>query len=145
MHHALEEQTAHLARLATTIRTGLDEAESSIPPINEQFHLLAELGVSQFQIEGPSVYCRPSDVSSATTDDFVVYQAAIVLPGGVGAVVWDAGEYHEHVNRPLGQPADLAPLFVSYGECPAIVRAQLVVHVGPLLECLMRDVRLLGA
>lgn len=145
MHHALEVQAAQLAWLATTIRMGLDEAESTIPPINEQLEALAELGVRQFQIEGPSVYCRPSDVSNATTDDFVVYQAAIILPGGVGAVVWDAAEYHEHVNRPQGQPADLAPLFVSYGECPGIVRALLAPHAGRLVDSLMQDVRLLGS
>ena len=42
---------------------------------------LAELCVTEFQIEGPSVYCRPMGVSSDFPDDFVVYQAVIVVPG----------------------------------------------------------------
>lgn len=70
---------------------------------------LAAVGMVDFQIEVPSVYCRPAGVSSASSDDFVVYQAAIVMPGGIGAVIWDANEYHEHANRPYGEPVNLAP------------------------------------
>jgi len=145
MHDSLQERTAALARLATMIRTGLDEAESTIPPLNEQLDALAELGLNAFQIEGPDVYSRPAGVSSAQDDSFVVYQAAVVMPGGLGAVVWDATEYHDHVNRPHGEPVDLAPQFVPYQQCPTIVRALLAPHADRLVDSLMRDVRLLGS
>ena len=59
MHEFLSERVGQLERLATTIRTGLDQAESAIPCINQQFAELARLGMSDFQIEGPtkSVAC----------------------------------------------------------------------------------------
>ena len=41
-------------------RAGLDQAESAIPSINQQLAELARLGMSDFQIEGPTIYCRPS-------------------------------------------------------------------------------------
>jgi hypothetical protein len=145
MHDVLQQRAAELSRLAGQIRTSLDEAESTVPVINEQLARLAEVGVTEFQIEGPSVYCRPMGVSSVYTDEFVVYQAAIVMPGGVGAVVWDGDEYHEHANRPHGEPIDLAPRFVPYAKCPTLVRALLVSHAGRMLDSLMRDVRLLGS
>jgi hypothetical protein len=145
MHDVLHQRTAELSRLAAKIRTSLDEAESTVPSINEQLDKLAAVGMVDFQIEGPSVYCRPAGVSSAFTDDFVVYQAAIVMPGGVGAVIWDANEYHEHANRPYGEPVNLAPRFVPYAKCPTLVRALLVSHAGRMLDSLMRDVRLLGS
>lgn len=145
MHDVLQQRASELSRLAAKIRTSLDEAESTVPSINEQLDKLAAVGMVDFQIEGPSVYCRPMGVSSALTDDFVVYQAAIVMPGGVGAVIWDANEYHEHTNRPYGEPVDLAPRFVPYAKCPTLVRALLVSHAGRMLDSLMQDVRLLGS
>ena len=60
MHDFLSERAGQLQRLATTIRTGLDQAESAIPSINQQLAELARLGMSDFQIEGPTIYCRPS-------------------------------------------------------------------------------------
>jgi len=59
MHDFLSERAGQLQRLATTIRTGLDQAESAIPSINQQLAELARLGMSDFQIEGPTIYCRP--------------------------------------------------------------------------------------
>ncbi len=60
MHYFLSERAGQLQRLATTIRTGLDQAESAIPSINQQLAELKRLGMSDFQIEGPTIYCRPS-------------------------------------------------------------------------------------
>jgi hypothetical protein len=145
MHDVLNQQAAQLARLAMMIRIGLDSAESAIPGINDLLAELARLGVTEFQVEGPAVYCRPAGPSSAYDDSFVVYKAAIIQPGGVGCVVWDATEYDEHTSPPHGEPVDLATSFIAYDKCPPIVRALLVAHAGRLLERLMGDVRLLGS
>ena len=127
------------------IRIGLDSAEAAIPGINDQLAELATLGLTGFQVEGPAIYGRPAGTSSAFDGAYVVYQAAIIQPGGIGAVVWDAHEFHEHANRPYGEPADLAPRFVPYAKCPTLVRALLVSHAGRMLDSLRRDVRLLGS
>lgn len=55
MHEFLSERAGQLQRLAATIRTGLDQAESAIPSINQQLAELARLGMSDFQIEGPTI------------------------------------------------------------------------------------------
>lgn len=127
------------------IRIGLESAESAIPGINDQLAELSTMGITGFQVEGPAVYCRPAGPSSADDDSFVVYQAAIVQPGGVGAVLWDANDYEEHTSPPRGEPVDLAANFIRYEQCPPIVRALLVAHAGRLLERFMGDVRLLGS
>ncbi|MFM7184133.1 MAG: hypothetical protein ACKO4Z_05095, partial [Planctomycetota bacterium] len=54
-------------------------------------------------------------------DSFIVYQAAIIQPGGVGAVVWDATDYEAHTSPPHGEPVDLKPNFLGYERCPPIV------------------------
>lgn len=145
MHEILHERTAHLARLAGSLHDGLQAAEASIPAINQHLAELTAIGVTDFQIEGPVIYSRPVGVSSAHVDEFLIFQAAIILPGGVGALTWGSTEYHEHTSRPYGQPVDLAPRFMPYAQCPALVRAMLISHAGRMLESLMQDVRLLGS
>jgi len=84
MKDVLNERAAQLTRLAMMIRIGLDSAESAIPGINDQLAELATLGITDFQIEGPAVYCRPAGPSSAFDDSHVVFQAVILMPGGIG-------------------------------------------------------------
>ena len=59
MNTVLEQRVDALSRLALTIRTGLAQAERAVPPINELLAELAEMGVCNFEYEGPAVYCRP--------------------------------------------------------------------------------------
>ena len=134
-----------LVRLVTTIRSGLESAEWTIPAINEYLADLATLGITDFQIEGPTIYCPPAGVSSLHDDEFVIFQAVLVMPGGIGAALWGSTEYHEHIGRPYGEPVDLAPRFAPYDKCPPLVRAMLIAHTGRMLENLMHDVRLLGS
>ncbi|NQW46385.1 MAG: hypothetical protein HQ464_01305 [Planctomycetes bacterium] len=83
MHDVLPQRAAELSRLAAKIRTSLYEAESTVPSINEQLDKLAAAGMVDFQIEGPSVYRRPSGVSSAPSDELFVYHASIVMSGAM--------------------------------------------------------------
>ena len=145
MKDVLDERDAQMARLAMMIRIGLESAESTIPGINCQLAELAAMGITDLQIEGLAIYCRPAGPSSAYDDSFVIYQAAIILPGGVGCVLWDAADYDEHTSPPHGEPVDLRANFIPYDTCPPIVRALLVTHVGRLLDGLLGDVRLLGS
>lgn len=145
MNQILVDRAAQLARLTMMIRLGLENAEAAIPGVNDQLDELAALGITNFQIEGPAVYCRPAGPSSDHDDSFVVYQAAIIQPGGIGCLHWTADEYDEHINPPYGDPVDLSPRFMPYDSCPLPVRALLVAHSGRLLDNLLADVRLLGS
>lgn len=145
MHEILHERTALLSQLGMTLRTGLQAAEASIPTVNQHLAQLAAVGVTDFQIEWPVIYSRPAGVSSAHVDEFLIFQAAIILPGGVGALTWGSTEYHEHVSHPYSEPADLAPRFTPYAQCPALVRAMLISHTGRMLESLMQEVGLFGS
>jgi hypothetical protein len=144
MNDSLSERAADLSRLAMTISTTLDCAEDTIRSLNHTLAELASLGVRNFQITGPVVYARPANTSSDEDDLFILFQAVLLMPGGVGAAAWDSVEYTEHLGRPHGEPADLRPRFVPYADCLPLVRAMLVAHVGEMLDRLMRDVRLAG-
>ena len=67
MNSVLEQQFDALSRLATTIRTGLTQAELAVPPINEVLADLAEMGVCNFEYEGPaSIAARLADRAITT-------------------------------------------------------------------------------
>lgn len=87
MNSVLEQQVDALSRLASTIRTGLTQSELAVPPINELLAELAEMGVCDCEYEGPAVYCRPAGRSSDYDDLFIIYSAALTLPGGIGAAL----------------------------------------------------------
>ena len=144
MHDVLKQRAADLARLAARMRTSLDEAASTVPGINEHLATLAEMGIANLQFEGPFIGCPPMGTVPGAADEQVVYQAALVIPGGVGAAAWDLHDYHERASRDDDEPVDLAPRFVPYEKCPLLVRARLVHHADRLLDSFMRVMQLLG-
>ncbi|MFM7035790.1 MAG: hypothetical protein ACKOYJ_11525 [Planctomycetia bacterium] len=144
MHDVLKQRAADVARLAVRMRSSLDEAASTIPGINEQLATLAEIGIGNLQFEGPFIGCPPTGVAPGAADARVVYQAALVIPGGIGAAAWDLHDYHERTNCDDDEPVNLAPRFVPYEKCPLLVRALLVHHADRMLDSFMRTMQLLG-
>lgn len=107
MNEVLPERAAELARLAATIRSGLEEAEGLIPPLKDQLNELVLLGVTCNQVEGPSVYARPAGLSNDTDDTAVVFQAVLLMPGGIGAAAWNSDEFNEYPHCSYQEQADL--------------------------------------
>ena len=68
MYDSLTKHTAQLARLAMMIRIGLDSVEAAIPSINDQLTELGTMGVTDFQVEGPAISCKPAGPSGAYDD-----------------------------------------------------------------------------
>jgi hypothetical protein len=144
MHEFLSERAAELVRLAATIRSGLEQAEAVIPPLNDQLNELAMLGITSHQVEGPSIYARPAGLSNDTDDAVVVFQAVLLMPGGIGAAVWNGDEFNEHQHRSYGEQTDLRERFLPYEELPPIVRAMLAKHASQMVGNLLRDVQVLN-
>ena len=145
MHEILSERAAELARLAATIRSGLEEAEATIPAINDQLSQLAMLGIPSHQVDGPSIYARPAGLSNDRDDEVCVFHAVLLMPGGIGAAAWNAEEYNEHLLCSFGEQTDLRGRFLAYGKLLPVVRAMLVKHVDLMVGSLLRDVRLIDS
>ena len=142
MKEVFFERAAALARLAATIRSGLEQAEATIPAINDQLSQLAMLGIISHQVEGPSIYARPAGLTNDNSDEVCVFQAVLLMHGGIGAAAWNAEEYNEHLLCAFGEQTDLRGRFLPYGKLLPVVRAMLVKHVDHMVGSLLRDVRL---
>lgn len=143
MNDTIAGQAEELARLAAIIRTGLTEADSTIPAINEMLAELADVGITNHEIEGPTVFCRVAGLSGAHTDEHVLYAAALVMPGGIGATRWGSDEYAERFYESPHESPSLSERFVPYGQCPPVVRALIHRHASRLVSSLLRDFKVL--
>jgi hypothetical protein len=144
MNDTLAVQVEELARLATLLRTGLTESEATMPVINDQLAELADVGITDFEFEGPIIYYRVAGISGAYCDDRVLYAAALVMPGGVGATCWTSADYENRFwDSPQVQPS-LRERFLAYPKCPSVVRALLPRHAGVLVTSLLRDFKVLA-
>lgn len=138
MNDTLPAQLDELARIASVIRSGLEEAEALIPPLNELLAELSAHGISGFESEGPALYCRIAGTSGVLTDERIIYAAVLIMPGGIGATCWDAGEYAERWSSAVHEPPELTCRFVAFDDCPAVVRALIPRHVPRLIASLLR-------
>lgn len=139
MNETLAGRAEELAHLADLIRASLTLADCMIPSINTRLTELAELGIDNFEIEGPLVYSRAAGCSSAFDDSRVVYAAALVMPHGLGCTLWDADEHAMRYGEFNQEPPLLKERFVMFDQCPPIVRAMLSPHVPGLLVQLFQD------
>ena len=143
MNDTLAVQADGLARLASILRNGLAEAESTVPVLNERLAVLAAVGCTDIEIDGPAIFSLVAGISGTLTDERIVYAAALVMPGGIGAC-WGGDEYAERFHESPYDAAIGHP-FVPFDECPPVVRALIASHVSPLIGALLRGFQLLAS
>jgi hypothetical protein len=95
MNDTLAVQADELTRLASILQNGLAEAESTIPILNERLAVLAAVGCTDIEINGPAVFSRVAGISGTITDERIVYPAALITPGVIGDSRWGGDEYAE--------------------------------------------------
>lgn len=99
------ELSAFLAQLQTLnlqLRSQLEFAEHLIPQLNQQILQLGKIQLlDHAAILGDIIYdrCYSDEVDGP---DSLVLQAALLIPGGIGAIAWDREEYLSHLRyRPF--------------------------------------------
>ena len=137
-------QADELARLASILQNGLAEAESTIPVLNERLAVLAAVGCVDIEIDGPAVFSRTAGMSGAATDERIVYTAALVMPGCIGASRWGGDEYAERFHESPSEQA-IGHRFVPFDDCPPVVRALIFLHASRLVGALLRDFQVLAS
>jgi hypothetical protein len=139
MHETLAGRAKELASLADLIRTSLSLADSAIPLINASLADLAEMGIDNVQIEGPLVYSRTTGYAPDIDDTRVLYAAALVMPYGLGFTAWDPEDHAMRYGESGHEPPCLKDRFVSFDQCPPILRATLPAHAPKLIIRLLQS------
>lgn len=127
-----------LRQLNLSLRLQLDQAEARIPAIND---LIEQLGAIDLLCEaallGLVIYERHYDLSKGPRDSGQVLQSALMIPGGIGVLLWDTDEYLAFRSDPDPNEASLFLKFVPFDDCEGAVKALLLPQIEPLMELLM--------
>jgi hypothetical protein len=142
------EIVAFLSQLQTLnlqLRAQLEFAEHLIPQLNQQ---IAQLGVirllDRIAILGDIIYDRCYLEDDAGSDGLVL-QAALLAPGGIGAIAWDREEYLAHLRRGPGEQHTVQTQFMSFNELASGQKAVLLRALPRLLNELHIAIRAAGA
>jgi len=115
-----------LQRLLLRIRNAAEHAEAQAVELNALARQIAGVGIIPDQaIVGKPLLVRDYEVSTDESNTVQIWHAVLLLPDGIGALVWDSDEY-------LDLPSDFEPSiaeargrFIPFVACPPVARALL--------------------
>lgn len=123
-----------LKELNAQIRHQAEQAEARVATANPLIAQLATSGLVADQILlGQFLLLRGYSSRFPPKDSGQVIQAALALPGGVGAVVWDSEELALVRDSPQYE-CEAFWRFVPFNECEPIVRALITSNLAPLFD-----------
>ena len=136
---------SHLQILNLQLRSQLEFAELLIPQFNQQ---IAQLGaihlLDRIAILGDILYDRVY-LDDNSSGDGLVLQAALMVPGGIGAIAWDREEYLAHLRRRSSETHMVETQFMSFSELASGQKAVLLRALPRLLNELHLAIRAAGA
>jgi hypothetical protein len=139
MSKEVEEVLARLGWLHFWARHCCAQADAKLAEVNRLIGQLAGAGPLQEAVFLGEVihprYCPPAAHEQGPVQ---VAQAALCVPGGIGVVLWGAGEYARLCASPEGLRREAQAGFRPFEMCEPSLRALLLPHVEALLRGLRR-------
>ena len=77
------------------LRQQLELAEAQIPRLNEALQQLARLEFATGYVLLDEIIHEAAYPAGGPCDSGQLFQAAIVIPGGLGVIIWDTGEFEQ--------------------------------------------------
>lgn len=131
--HQLQQLNLHL-------RVHLEEAEVRVPEINDQIQQLYAIElVPETALLGTVICVRDYSILNGAPDSSQVFQSALLIPGGLGVILWDCEDYLNFRNGPSVDQKELFLKFVPFDLCDSAVKALLLPHIEPLLRMLFKQ------
>jgi len=128
-----------LQYLNLLLRLHLEEAEVRIPEINDLIRQLFTIEfVPETALLGLVIYERHYSALTGPHDSSQVLQSALLIPGGLGVILWDSEDYLRFRNAPPVDQGELFLKFVPFDQCVSAVKALLLPQVQPLMELLLK-------
>jgi hypothetical protein len=141
----LRRGTETLAETNTRLRRQIEVAEQLIPQLNEMLERVQTTQIVQNTVlVGRTIQQLPYLPVLGPQDSGQVYQVALVLPGGLGAVAVDAGEYLDQQSSLVPATRDVPLRFLRFEECPNVVKALILPEAHKLLGRLFANLEIMG-
>jgi len=110
-------------------------AESRVAGLNELIKDVWQFGLgSRTSLLGAILQTRNYAPKSGGHDSGQVIQSALLVPEGLGVVVWDSELYLSLVDLPDGLESTAVMFHVPFDQCSPAWRALLCEHIEPLVE-----------
>lgn len=119
--------------LSPQLREKLARANYDAKLIGEMTDQLALLPEANGIIVIGGIVCTMPYHEGGPTDSGRVFQSAIKVPGGLGAVQWDSDELASYESDPAGKLQSAWTKFIPFRDCLTMVRTKLIRHSGPLV------------
>lgn len=119
--------------LSPQLREKLARANYDAKLIREMTDQLADLPEAKGIIVLGGIVCTLPYHEGGPSGSGRVFQSAIKVPGGLGAVQWDSDELVGYEADPAGKLQLAWNKFVPFVDCLTAVRSKLVRHSGPLV------------
>jgi len=135
MPDTTDDRLDRLRKLSRTLRRRHERAEARIPSLNAAILDLCSFQIlPQTVLLGPVIYDRPYHASDETSDSYQVLQAALLITGGLGVVVWDSEDHAAYRRAPSAKTHRVFEAFVPYERCGPGSKALLLPEVDDLLD-----------
>ena len=139
MSKDVEEVLARLGWLHFWARHCCAQADAKLAEANRLIQQLA--GARSFPetvVLGEVIHSRYYPPAAHEDEPARVAQAALCVPDGIGAVLWEAGAYARLCATPEGLRREARAGFQPFERCEPALRALLLPHVESLLHGLGR-------
>ena len=137
-----DEQYEELSQQLLRMKHQLETAEAKAAGLNGFVNEVWQFGLSsRTAFLGPVITTRAYDPEEGGVDSGQVIQAVLLVPGGLGVLVWDTEEFVKLSEIPDGLEAH-APLYhVPFERCEPMIRALLNGYIEPLVERLLEALK----
>jgi hypothetical protein len=124
-----------LQRLLLRIRNAAEHAEAQADKFNSLANQVARVGIIPEQaVVGKPIFVRDYSPPSDESNSVQVWQAALLLPDGLGAIVRNSNEYLDLGADYEPSVAEARWHFVPFERCPLVAKALLALHTEALLD-----------
>jgi hypothetical protein len=133
------DRLANLNQRARRLRERQARAEVLAAYLNYTVDELSTMGMLPPAIVlGPVIREQSLDANGHGLSNGRLVQAAVLVPEGLGVVLWDVEDYAELSKQPGGLESEARMQFVPFSRCAPAIRGLLDEHIGDLLTRLQR-------
>jgi hypothetical protein len=130
-----------LQRLLLRIRNAAEHAEAQAGELNALARQIAGVGIIPDRaIVGKPIFVRDYRLSTDESNTVEIWHAALLLPDGIGALVWDSDEYLDLPSEFEPSVAEARWHFIPFVTCPLVAKALLAQHVETLFDEVMDQI-----